>query len=88
MSKGIYKKPKNVNKVVANTLKVVLTAAFVSILTICIYYIAKDGWEAFLAWFKGKYFCLFAMIFFFAGYIAFVIWRIIKIMKGTTKDEK
>lgn len=88
MSKGIYKKPKDVNKVAINTLKIVLSAAFIAIITICIYYIAVDGWESFIAWFQGKYFCMFAMIFVVAGFIGFWIWRIFKIMKGTSKDEK
>ena len=54
MSKGIYKKQREVNKIVLATVRIVLTVAILSILTICAYFIIKDGWATYFAWFHGK----------------------------------
>ena len=88
MSKGIYKKPKNVNKVVLATTRIVLTVALLSILTICAYFIIVDGWEAFFAWFKGKYFCLCVIIILIVVVAAWWIYLFVKKLKGTMEDEK
>lgn len=88
MSKGIYKKPKNVNKVVLATTRIVLTVALLSILTICAYFIIVDGWEAFFAWFKGKYFCLWVIIILIVAVASWWIYLFIKKLKGTMEDEK
>ena len=88
MSKGIYKKQRDVNKVVLATVRIILTVTILSLLTICAYFIIKDGWEAFFAWFKGKYFCLWIMIAVFVGTAAWWIYLFIKKLRGTMEDEK
>lgn len=82
-----FKKPLNVNKIVFNSVKILFTAALVAILTMAIYYILHDGWQAFLDWWSGKWFCLIAVVLIVAVALGMWIWTLIKTIKKVTDNE-
>lgn len=80
---SMYKKPINVQKGFLKTVEILVSAAFLAIVGFLSYYIAKDGIQAVLAWFQGKWFCMVAMILIVAGSVCIWIFEIVKLMKRT-----
>lgn len=85
--KSRFKKPVNVNKTIFNTLKIILTAGFGAIITMAVYFIITKGWEAFLAWWTGKWFALIAVVIIFAAVIVIWLITIIQSIRKVTENE-
>lgn len=86
MSKKKFKKPTSVNQTALKTVKILATAASAAIITIIVFFIIKDGWQKFLAWFSGKWACLGAMIAVFVLTIALWGYEIVKTIRKVSDD--
>ena len=85
--KSIYKKKKEINKSVLSTIKIVLSVLSLSILSIIIYTIAKNGWQYIIDWFKGKWFCFVVVVILFTGTICWNLYSLLKnAIRGMSDD--
>ena len=82
-----YKKPVSMNQAALKTARILLTVSTGVVITLCIFFIVKDGWQKFLMWFVGKWACLGAMIVIFAATLALWVWWTIETIKKVTEDE-
>ncbi len=82
-----YKKPISVNQAAWKTARILLTVATGVVITLCVFFIIKDGWQKFLQWFIGKWACLAVMIVVFAGTAALWVWWAIKTLLKVSEDE-
>ena len=82
-----YKKPTSVNKAALKTARILSTVSVGVIVTLCAFFIIKDGWEKFLQWFVGKWACLAVVIIIFAITLGLWIWWAVQMLLKVTEDE-
>lgn len=86
--RATYKKPKQNQKALFATLKIVMSGAVLAFFGILFYYAATEGWESVFAWFGGKYFCLVVIVLLLAVTAGVWLWTIVKKIKGLNADEQ
>lgn len=85
--KAQYKKPIHFNRALWKTLQIVLTAFTIAILTIVIYFVAVEGWDAVAEFLTGTWGCLFGMVIIFAGTIVIWLVSVVRIIKKVREDD-
>lgn len=77
-----YKKPKNINRQVASTLRIIVTFGLLAVVAIIVYYGITDGWQSVVNWFTTKWACLVGFAMLIAVTLAWWLMSFIKKMRS------
>ena len=82
------KKNGSISKTVMSTIKILLTVALLAVIIMITYYVATEGWEAVIAWFKSSWACMFALVLLTGAVLALWIISIYRKIKAVREDEE
>ena len=83
-----FKKPSSIKEATLKTVRILLTVFSAALITLIVFFIVKDGWDNFIAWFNGKWFCMFAVFAIFAATLVFWLLRVIQLIRKATEENE